>query len=99
MRQTSLGFWHTNGSPNLSQTTKPYNNEQKKKKKRTCPIMDFAVPMDQIVKLEESEKEKYLDLARELKKLWKMKVAVILIVIGALGTIPKGLAEDKPRRS
>ena len=29
------------------------------------------------------KKDKYLDLARELKKLWNMKVA---IVIGALGT-------------
>ena len=31
-----------------------------------------------------------LDLARELKKLWNMKVTVIL-VISALGMIPKGL--------
>ena len=36
-------------------------------------------------------KDKYLDLARELKKLWNMKVTVIPIVIGALGTITKGL--------
>ena len=33
-----------------------------------------------------------LNLARELKKkLWNMKVTVILIVIGALGTVTKGL--------
>ena len=31
-----------------------------------------------------------LDLARELKKLWNMKVTVIPIVIDALGTITKG---------
>ena len=29
-----MGFWHTNGSPNLGQKTKPYNNKQKKKKKK-----------------------------------------------------------------
>ena len=33
----------------------------------------------------------YLDLARELKKLWNMKVTIVPIVIGALGTITKGL--------
>ena len=35
--------------------------------------------------------DKCLDLARELKKLWNMKVKVIPIVVGALGTVPKGL--------
>ena len=38
-----------------------------KKKKRTCKIVDFAVPADHRIKLKECEK-KYLDLARELKK-------------------------------
>ena len=41
-----------------------------KKKKRTCKIVDFAVPADHRIKLKECEKtDKYLDLARELKKL------------------------------
>ena len=34
---------------------------------------------------------KYLDLARELKKLWNMKVTIVQIVIGAFGTITKEL--------
>ena len=25
--QTSLGFWHINGSTNLGQTTRPYNSQ------------------------------------------------------------------------
>ena len=33
-------------------------------------------------------RDKYLDLTRELKKLWIMKVTMIPIVVGALGTIP-----------
>ena len=33
----------------------------------------------------------YLDIAWELKKLWNMKVTIILIVIGALGTVLKRL--------
>ena len=40
-----------------------------KKKKRICKIVDFAVPADLRIKLKECEKkDKYLDLARELKK-------------------------------
>ena len=39
------------------------------KKKRTCTIVNFAVPADHRIKLKECEKkDKYLDLARELKK-------------------------------
>ena len=40
------------------------------KNKRTCKIVDFAVPADHRIKLKESVKrDKYLNLARELKKL------------------------------
>ena len=54
--------------------------------------MDFGILTDHIVELKESEKrDKYLDLARELKQLRNMKVMVIPVVIDALGTIPKGL--------
>ena len=56
--------------------------------------MDFAVPADHRVKLKENEKkDKYQDLARDLKKLWNMKVMIIPIVIGALGTDIKGLLQ------
>ena len=46
--------------------------------------MDFAAPADHRVKFNESEKkDKYLDLASELKQLWNMKVRLILIVTGS----------------
>ena len=62
------------------------------KKKRTCKIVDFAVPADLRIKLKECEKkDKYLDLVRELRKLWNMQVTIIPIVIGAFGTVIKGL--------
>ena len=65
---------------------------KKKKKKKICKIVDFAVPVDHRINLKESEKkDKYLDLARELKKLWNMKVTIVPIVIGASGTITIGL--------
>ena len=61
-------------------------------KKKSCRIVDFDVPADHRIKLKECEKKnKYLDLAKELKKLWNMKVTIILIVIGAFGTVTKGL--------
>ena len=48
---------------------------------RTCRIVGSAVPANHWVKLKESEKkDKYLDLARELKMM------VIPIVIGARGS-------------
>ena len=62
------------------------------KRKRIWKIIDFAVPADHRVNMKEGEKKyKYLDLAREFKKLWNMKVTIVPIVIGALGTVTKGL--------
>ena len=90
--QTAMGLWYTNGWPNLGKKTRPYNNQQQKRRKKTCKIVDFAVPVDHRIKLKECEKrDKYLDLARELKKLWNMKVTKIPFVIGAFGTVTKGL--------
>ena len=56
-----------------------------KQKKKICKI----VPVYHRIKLKEYEKrDKYFDLARELKKkLWNMKVTIIPIVIGAFGTV------------
>ena len=52
--------------------------------------MDFTVPAEDRVKLNEIEKkDEYLDLAREFKKLWNIKVTFIPIVIGALNTVTK----------
>ena len=64
----------------------------KKKKKRTCKIVDFAVPANHRIKLKECEKKAtYIYLARELKKTWNMQVTNIPIVNGAFGTVTKGL--------
>ena len=69
---------------------KPNNNQQKEKK--IYKIVDLAIPADHRIKLKECKtKDKYLDLARELKKLWNIRVTIVSIVIGAFGTITKGL--------
>ena len=40
----------------------------------------------------------YLDLARELIKLWNVKVIIIPIVIGAFGTVTNGLLNGKKKK-
>ena len=61
--------------------------------------MDFALLGDHWVKLKESEKKrKYIDLTRELKKLWKMKVTFIAIIIGAMDTVTQKLIKGQEDR-
>ena len=61
--------------------------KKKKKKETTCRIVDG-------VELKESEKkDRYLNLAREIKKLWNMKVKVSPIVIGVFDTVIKELVQ------
>ena len=53
---------------------------------------DLAISAEYRVKIRENEKrDRCMDFARELKTLWSMKVTLMPIVIGAFGTIPKGL--------
>ena len=62
--------------------------------------MDIAVPSEHRIKLKESEKkDKYLDLARDLKKLLNMKVTIMRIVIGAFSTVTKGLLKGRDWRT
>ena len=68
--------------------------KKKKEKKGTCRTVNFAVPADHKVKLKESEnRDKFMNPAMELKKLWNIKVTVVSIVIGALGTVTKTLIQ------
>ena len=92
MHKPAPVLWDFNiQTDHLIPARRPDNNNQQKKK-RTCKIVDFAVPADHRIKLKECEKkDKYLDLARELKKLWNMQVTIIPIVIGAFVTVTKGL--------
>ena len=60
---------------------------------------------------ENEKKDKYTNFARELKKMWNMKVTVISLVNSALGTITEGFikrledleiretSEDRPNYS
>ena len=60
------------------------------KKRRTCKIIDFAVPGDSRIEEKEKEKiEKYQDLRRELQKTWSVRVKIIPLVVSSLSVIPK----------
>ena len=79
--------------------TRPSDSQKKKKKKRKKKenLPNSGLPSQKTtVKLKESSKRaKYLDLVRELKKLRDMKVTAIPIIIGALGTVIKGLIKGQ----
>ncbi len=63
------------------------------KKEGRAIIIDIAVPGDSRTNMKEEEKiERYQEISREIKKLWKLKeTKVIPIVMGCLGTPPKKL--------
>ena len=67
-------------------------------KKKTSRIMDFTVPADYRVKIIKNEmRDKHLDLARGLNKLWNMRGTVIPVVISLLGTLPQRLSKEVRR--
>ena len=61
------------------------------KEHHNCQITDFAIQYDTTVDDKEVERIEILDLARKLKKVWNMKVAVVPLVVGALGTPAEAL--------
>ena len=45
------------------------------------------------------KKSKYKDLELEIQRMWQMKTEVMPVVVGALGTIKKGMVENIKRVS
>ena len=54
-------------------------------KKRTCKIIDSAVPGDSKIEKEKEKIDKDQDLRRELQKIWDVRVNVV----ASLGAIPR----------
>ena len=46
--QSSVGFWDTNGTPNLYHMTRLCDSQQKK---WPCQIVEFALPADHRIKI------------------------------------------------
>ena len=55
----------------------------------------MTVPSDRNISLKETEKKwKYKDLELEIQRMWHMKTVVITVVVGALGTVKKGMVAN-----
>jgi hypothetical protein len=64
----------------------------KNKKERICTLIDVTVPSDRNVTHKEAGKKlKYKYLCIEIQRMWNMKCSVIPVVIGATGTVTRGL--------
>jgi len=67
------------------------------REKKTCNIIDIAVPVDAgIVEKEKEKVEKYQDLRREVLRLWNVKAKVVPIVVGALGAVTPNFSKHLP---
>jgi hypothetical protein len=57
--------------------------------KRTCMLLDAAIPEDRHVIKKDAEKilKYYKDLTIEIQSMWNVKTNVIPVIIGATGTI------------
>ena len=62
------------------------------KRDKSCQIIDMAFPEDgRVSETEDKKVEKYQDLAREIRTMWDVRTEVILVVMGALGSVPMNL--------
>ena len=63
----------------------------------TRKLIDMTVLSDRNIALKEIEKKsnyKDLELELEIQRMWHMKTVVIPVVVGALGTVKKGMVEN-----
>ena len=66
----------------------------------TCKLIDMSIPSNRNIALKEIEKKsKCKDLQLEILRMWQMKTEVIPVVVGALGTIKKGMVGNIKRVS
>ena len=60
-----------------------------------CFLIDIAIPGDSRVLQKISEKQQhYSDLKIEVQKMWSYRASVAPIIIGSLGSIPRGLKDQ-----
>ena len=60
-----------------------------------CFLIDIAIPGDSRVLQKISEKQQcYSDLKIEVQKKWSYRASVAPVIIGSLGSIPRGLKDQ-----
>ena len=87
-----LRFWDTNGSPNPGRKTWPNFNQQEEKNLTSNKFCQQI----QETEWKKAKSQTNTWILTFKKKLWNLKVTVILIVVGALGIACKSL-EKWPR--
>ena len=64
----------------------------KNKKKKTCTLMDVAIPADRNVVQKEAEKKlKYKSLCIEIQRMWNLKCTIVPVITGATGIVMRSL--------
>ena len=59
------------------------------------PSPNMTVQSDRNIALKDIDKKsKYKDLELEIQRMWHTKTVVIPVVVGALGTVKKGMVEN-----
>ena len=65
------------------------------RKENTWCIVDCLIPLDYYVKEKDGEKiDRYMDLAAELRRQFRVKTVIVPIVLGALRTVPTKLSKS-----
>ena len=83
-----MRFFDTNISQKLSYKTRLFGNRTKKQDFQESWFSGPRLPQSENPR--KQKEQKYLELARELIKLWNISMTVVPVVVGALGTVPKG---------
>ena len=66
------------------------------KKENTCLLIDIATSDDSHVNRKETDKlSKYKDLEMAVSRMWKVRTKTVPAITGALGTIRKGLRQNR----
>ena len=85
-RDHKNNWYMQNPEPVLPSDRQPIQNWTRR-------IVDFVVSADHRVKKKSHQRDKYQELGRKLKKLWNIKVTMVPIVVGSLGTSPERLVK------
>jgi len=66
----------------------------KNKQEKSCLLIDMSIPTEKNASVKVTEKlSKYKGLEIKVERMWGVKARTILVVIGALELIKKGLEE------
>jgi hypothetical protein len=74
--------------------------KNKKKKEKTCILIDVAIPMDKnVMQKKVVKKLKYKSLCIDVQQMWNTKCMIILVITGATGIITNRFKEKFGCRS